>query len=692
MRERSIGRLTTWLYLFLVLSSVLPYVGTLGHQFTFDDHTIVVRNPATSPETSLWKTLSSPYWPPPRDAGLYRPLAILAYRTQRALWDLHPAGFHAVNILLHALSTLALLALLRRLWPGRVSLCWTAAFLFALHPIHSEAVAGIVGSAELWAALWGFTAFNLWVRCSRNPALRLLLLTWGAWLLALASKESAVGWLLLAAAHRLGVLERIPGPSSWRRLLDIGAVAIVAVFVLWRSEVVEGILGMSPPPSVDNPLVVLPIAERIVAASGLWLSGLLRIIIPTSFLPDASYAQTLPQVDASGAAGLVILAAMAALVLWRGRRGEPWVWGLAAALGTQFLTTNIPFTIGTCYAERLLYTPSFGYLFTLAALLLAAARRLGPSLGLPPRLPGWSLVFALIPAALLGAKTYSQSAIWESNEVLFRNAVEAAPRNVKARTNYAVELWHKGDLEGAESEVREALRWKPDYVPGLILSARIQDAEGSVEEALQTIKAALSIDARYADGWTFLGGVQLERRKWDEALDAYNTAHLVNPEDPEPLIGIASALAGQGRWEESVAAWERARMENPSRLEILYPYGSALAELGRDGEAVRLWREALEKGLRSPRFLNDFAWLILESGGDLREAESLSREAVRGDDSETHTDTLLRILAARGKFGAADSLLRQARERGTAPERIRSWSEVLEEARRQNREEEASRP
>jgi tetratricopeptide (TPR) repeat protein len=691
-RSGSRGAATPWLLLLLAVSSILPYVGTLGHGFTWDDHTIIEKNPATSPETPLWSSLSSSYWPPPRGAGLYRPVAILAYRLQRSLWDLHPMGFHAVNILLHALSTFALLALLRRLWPRRESLTWTAAFLFALHPIHSEAVAGVVGSAELWAALWGFVAFALWVRNSENPTWGGLLATWGTWLLALGSKEIAAGWALLALAHRVGILRRIGGTRPMRHILDTGAGGVLVVFVLLRAEILGGLMGMSPPPTVDNPLVVLPVLERIVAASGLWLMGAGRLLIPTSFMPDASYAQTLPEATGTDVVGLLVLAAMVALILWRGRRGEPWIWGLAAALTTQFLTMNMAVIIGTCYAERLLYTPSFGYLVTLAALLHALVHRLR----LPRRLPTWALAFAVLPAVALGAKTYTQAAVWKSDETLFRYAAKSAPRSVKAHTNLAVELWHKEDLEGAEGEVREALRWKPDYAPGLILSARLQHARGDTDTALQTIKAALQIDPRYSDGWMFLGALHLEREQWDDALDAYEKARLVNPRDPESLIGIASALAGLGQWESGARAWERAREANPGRADLLYPYGTALIRLGREGEAMALWREALARGHGDAGLRNDMAWYILQrqgqGKGDLDEAESLSREAVRLEETRNHTDTLLRILVARGKFGAADSLIQAAREKGTESEMIGEWFEVVEKARQRRREEDSTQP
>jgi len=86
---------------------------------------------------------------------LYRPLVTQSYAIQRWLGGVRaPAfgawSFHLVNLLLHAGVSAMVAELARRIGGFRVGLF--AGILFALHPIHSEAVAGIVGRAELMCA------------------------------------------------------------------------------------------------------------------------------------------------------------------------------------------------------------------------------------------------------------------------------------------------------------------------------------------------------------------------------------------------------------------------------------------------------------------------------------------------------------------------------------------------------------
>lgn len=89
----------------------------------------------------------------PGSHGSYRPLCILTFRLQVYLHGLNASFFHIANVCLHGivcyLLTILVQSLSRRKWQG--ILC---GLLFSVHPIHSEAVAGIVGRADVLAAIF----------------------------------------------------------------------------------------------------------------------------------------------------------------------------------------------------------------------------------------------------------------------------------------------------------------------------------------------------------------------------------------------------------------------------------------------------------------------------------------------------------------------------------------------------------
>lgn len=97
--------------------------------------------------------------------GSYRPLCVFTFRLNYLLGGFQPWGYHLVNVLLHCLATVLVVRVARALLPpAKTSLGSTIAGLtFASHPIHTEAVAGVVGRADLAACNFYLLSFLVYV-------------------------------------------------------------------------------------------------------------------------------------------------------------------------------------------------------------------------------------------------------------------------------------------------------------------------------------------------------------------------------------------------------------------------------------------------------------------------------------------------------------------------------------------------
>jgi protein O-mannosyl-transferase len=114
-----------------------------------DDVAIVVWNPLVQSLNGVWRAFGAPYWPASLGGLVYRPLPIATYALD---WQFHsPAWFHAVNLLWHAGAAVAVTTLSRR-WVSAIA-ALAAGLIFAVHPVHVEAVASVIGRAELMAAV-----------------------------------------------------------------------------------------------------------------------------------------------------------------------------------------------------------------------------------------------------------------------------------------------------------------------------------------------------------------------------------------------------------------------------------------------------------------------------------------------------------------------------------------------------------
>ncbi|MEW6270197.1 MAG: hypothetical protein AB1689_12980, partial [Thermodesulfobacteriota bacterium] len=189
------------------VAALVVYAGTLSNGFPFDDAIQVEQNLYVRSLAHVPAILSQPTWP----GYVYRPLPTLTYAATWALVGPAPWLHHLTSALLHAGVSVLVLLLLARVFGARVALL--AALLFAVHPIHVEAVASVANRTELLAALLGIGAVLLVVpRGARSPGERpplpRMALGLASFVAALLSKESA---LTLAVAVPLLVAARDEG-------------------------------------------------------------------------------------------------------------------------------------------------------------------------------------------------------------------------------------------------------------------------------------------------------------------------------------------------------------------------------------------------------------------------------------------------------------------------------------------------
>ena len=416
MRARSV-------YLAVAACAVIVYLGALWNEFVWDDQVIVLGNPLVQTWAGLATAFASPYWPPFVGGYLYRPLTLLTY-----VLDWHIGGaawFHVVNLSWHA-GVSALVAVLARRWAGDAA-ALVAGMLFAVHPVHVEAVANVVGRAELMAAAFTLLAVYAAVEADRP--------VWSAvcWALGLLSKEVAVvapalvvaGWGLLGAGGAGGAGgEGGGGGESLRRPPRRRMVTYAVCWLL------AGLVCLTVREVVLHPYArshdlaaafqrASPVQVRLTAVAA--LADVARLLLfPLALRADYSPGErtTVPSpLEWRFGLGLLVLATWAALVAlaWRRQRRLE-AYGLAWMALAYAPVANFLFPIGVVVAERTQYLPSVGLALAVAGL----ARNLrGRALGL--------VVGAMAVAG--GARTALRVPVWRSNMSLTLSILEDSPRS-----------------------------------------------------------------------------------------------------------------------------------------------------------------------------------------------------------------------------------------------------------------------
>jgi hypothetical protein len=350
------------LYATVAACAVVVHLGALWNRWAFDDVYIIALNPLVHSPAGIWRAFLQPYWPPDFGGAMYRPLVVASLALD--WFTHHVAWFHLVNLVWHAAASVAVAVLARR-WSGEgggPAAALVAGLVFAVHPVHVEAIANVVGRAELMAGL--FTLLGVYAALVRQS------IGWSAVAIAggLLSKESAaIAPALIVWAWIVGVA---PRPSTRGRLAAfVGSWgALAAAYVAIRWTVLHPYARFESHAPVFAFQSALTVRLTAVAA----LADVARLLVfPLTLRVDYSPAErtvvTWP-FDGRFALGLLAFAIWAGLLVlaWRkGRRVEAYGIGWIAL---AFLpVANLLFPTGVLVAERTLYLPSAGLAIALGA-------------------------------------------------------------------------------------------------------------------------------------------------------------------------------------------------------------------------------------------------------------------------------------------------------------------------------------
>jgi protein O-mannosyl-transferase len=530
-----------WYAGLLLAVAMLVYGDCLLNDFAQDDELYVVHN-----ETVISPSIRG-LFEPNKVTNVFRPVTFSTFALNRAAGGAQPFGYHLVNLLLHAAVTLLLYLLLGGLLepePQARTVAFVAALLFAVHPIHTEAVASVVGRSELLAGGFLFAAWLLHLRDRQIPALVFFLL-------ALLSKESAVVFLPLAligdyARGKMKPLYRY----GW-----ITGLTVLYLGVLWR--IGGSRFGQNYIPFLDNPLVVLPAKLRILNALRVAWKYVGLHVYPATLSCDYSYdAITLYsnwQHTIPPAAAAAFLLALWVWALRTKRTG----WALAGAiyLAGFAVTANVLILTGTIMGERLAYLPSAGFCL-LVALIWIRLRNYN-------RKVAWGVLIIL--GAALAMRTVVRNRDWRDDFTLYSAGARAVPGSAKMHEALAVQYMHREQLETASNEFETALRIYPDFTAALesygILEARL----GHDQESLRLLEMAMSNSQRGSLNYDFavvnLAAQLMKLEKNNEALKLLNQDITESP-------GFARAWSNRAVLHYKLGERESARADAQTALRL----------------------------------------------------------------------------------------------------------------------------
>jgi hypothetical protein len=437
-------------------AAVLFYAFALHNGFAFDDVVLIPGDPRVT-GTHIGRLLTTSYWND-SSLALYRPLTSVTFALDWYVSKGSAAWFHFTNMLWHvAASVLAYLLLMRFF---RAAAATAGGVLFALHPVHVEAVANIVGRSELIADRFFVAACLIWTACNlpRTPRLVLTIICYA---LAMCAKESAI-----VLPGVLFVLDywREDNPSWRRRAPEYIAFALtLAAFMTLRHFVVGSIEPGRLDPSIE---VANTWWLRTLTALQAWPVELKVLVFPLTLLADYGPRILLPiqQWTPLAVIGLtMVIVTVGGGIVALLQRKPLWALGLLWFPITILTVSNLIVPIGVLVAERTLYLPSFAICMAAAALFDQADARA-------------AFAIAVAIAVAFAVRSIARIPDWTSTDAIMSALVRDRPDAFRGEWHMARMARSHGQVDKALGLYDKALRLWP-YREGLVEEAAAYGTE-----------------------------------------------------------------------------------------------------------------------------------------------------------------------------------------------------------------------
>ncbi|XP_045042617.1 protein O-mannosyl-transferase TMTC4 isoform X3 [Desmodus rotundus] len=606
--------------------SLVCFARSYDGDFVFDDSEAIVNNKDLQAETPLGDLWYHDFWGSRLSSNTshksYRPLTILTFRINYYLsGGFHPMSFHMVNILLHGGISVLMVDVFSVLFGGlqysskgrRLNLTprssLLAALLFAVHPVHTECVAGVVGRADLLGALFFLLSFLGYCKAFRESNKEgahstfwvLLSILLGA--MAMLCKEQGITVLGLNAVFdilvigKLNVLEivqkvlhkdkllenigilRNGGLLFRMTLLALGGAGVL--YMRWK------IMGTGPPPftEVDNPasfadsMLVRAINYNYYYSLNAWL-----LLCPWWLCFDWSMG-CIPLIKSVGDWRVIALVALwfcliglicQALCSEDSHKRRVLTLGLGFLIIPFLPASNLFFRVGFVVAERVLYLPSAGYCMLLT----------------------------------FGFGAFS--------------------KHTKKKVHYNVgkNLADKGNQTAAIRYYREAVRLNPKYVHAMNNLGNILKERNELQEAEELLSLAVQIQPDFAAAWMNLGIVQNSLKRFEAAERSYRTAIKHRRKYPDCYYNLGRLYADLNRHVDALNAWRNATVLKPEHSLAWNNMIILLDNTGNLAQAEAVGREALELIPNDHSLMFSLA-NVLGKSQKYKESEALFLKAIK---------------------------------------------------------------
>uniref|UniRef100_K1REQ6 dolichyl-phosphate-mannose--protein mannosyltransferase n=1 Tax=Magallana gigas TaxID=29159 RepID=K1REQ6_MAGGI len=550
--------------------AVACFMNSYQGDFVFDDSEAILSNNDLKSETPLSDLFVHDFWGSKLDSKTshksYRPLTVLTFRWNYFLsGGPYPMSFHIVNIILHGLVSVLMLAVFSLVLAGyhndregrplfgapKASLA--CAILFAIHPIHTE-------SQELWEGLISSVPYSSYYHsCAMSDLVVKGICS--AYDIIVICQVDVLRLLRLKKSTENQNQEASPSVTKqntsgdWFKSLCVRhlflAITGAAILVTrWR------VMGSAPPvfQVFDNPhsfvngTLLRTLNYNYLYALNCWI-----LVNPWWLCFDWSMG-SVPTIDSLSdprVLAVIVLWVVMAFCLYSacvgpiGQQQRQLTMALALLIVPFLPASNLFFRVGFVIAERVLYLSTAGFCI-LVVMGICKLQQKFTSMAKHPSI--------------------QRSNEWKTEMALFTAGAKTCPLNAKVHYNIGKLNSDLGNIEKAISKYRLAISLNPEYDQAMNNLGNLLKDQGKNEEAEQLLRKAVEIRPDFAAAWMNLGIVQAALKKPREAEQSYHEALRHRRKYPDCYYNLGNLYLDMGQHQMALNAWRNATLLKPKHL------------------------------------------------------------------------------------------------------------------------------
>jgi Flp pilus assembly protein TadD len=544
----------------------LVYANTLKGEFIWDDEYLILNNSQVKSFIHL-KNVFKTYvgYGSENINNFYRPVQEISDMIDYFLWGEYPLGYHLTNVLVQAMVAVMVFIFLLYL-SENLMISGIAALFWAVHPVHTEAIAYIAGRADPLYGLFmllSLVCFIIFAQRSRSGTKTMVIygLSIVFFVLSLLSKEIIIAMPILIFLYMFFFLKGTEKDHLYRKLKWswVPYAAIVLIYV-WLRLTVLSFSDIAPPSAFNK----IPLVFRLLTFFRTIIIYVKLMIFPVGLHMERQIAITKSIFHPSAliALGFIVAVVWAAVKTYKHDRLVSFgiVWFFANLLPVSNL---IP--INSFLAEHWIYMASIGPFLLVG---IGAYRLYNERLSGQKILRVGLLVLLAAILVLYGRATMIRNLDWKDEISFFNSTLKYHPKNARLYLNLGNTYYEQGQIESAIEQYRKAIDINKGYAVayGNIGSAYLHKKQP--DKAEEYLEKAISLKNNYPIAHYNLGIVYFQRRKYQEALTELKVATEQLPQLYQAWNMIGRAYIRMKNPEEAKKAFQRSLQIMPKQPAI----------------------------------------------------------------------------------------------------------------------------